>query len=396
MKGRKSSRPSEHVECLDSEILAMLNLDASRMSELFQKHIANGDVSAAKYRDRCRIALGAEVLRKNRIYLDQRYWIYCRDAYLGRPQRPIHQQIWEVLCTLVDTGKVICPVAYPVLVETFKQRDPTSRAATAKVIDRLGQGVAMQPSHELIGCELHHFILKSTKGNGAVHPMVQLAWTYPAWVIGQPVPIFRTLDESTNNTLQKCVFDLLMTMPFSSLVLGEAGSFPNSWDNEAHYRKLNVGASSHQHEVTSFDTVFLSEVCGVLDVYNEIIPGLFARLYEPEMGTSAESPNAAESVRLTRNLIYHAYRLKKLKSDLPFIHIIAGLHASVRWRRQPYKSGDHWDFLHAHQALPYCNAFLTEKGLGNILCSRPLEYDKVYGCRVLWKEDAILSYVKSI
>ena len=397
---RKTSTRPRRSNGLDGKLRALLEAEDYRMSELSRRHFAEPDVSATRHRDARRIALGADVLRKTRVYLDQRYWIYCRDAHRGTPQQPIHQLIWEALWALVDAGKVICPVAYPVLVETFKQSDPTSRAATAAVIDRLARGVAMQPFHELIGCELHHFIAKITKGADAVHPLPQLAWTYPAWIIGHRVPHFPDLDEAANNALQKSVFDSLTTMPFSVLVeAGDDGSFPATWDTDEHYRKLNAGVQEHQHEVTSFDAVFLSEVSGVLDVYENLIPRLWVHLMEMETGRKAArltGAEAAESVRLTRNLVYHAYRLKKLSTDLPFVHVIAGLHAAVRYRRQPYKSGDHWDFLHAHQALPYCNAFFTEKGLGNVLCNSPLRYDRAYGCRVLWNDNDVLAYLKSL
>lgn len=400
MKKRNPSNKPDRQKGLPADLVAMLEACAPQMAELSELHFNEPHVSASQHRDDRRIALGATVLRKTRIYLDQRYWIYCRDAHLGRPQQPIHLPIWQSLCALVDAGKAICPVAYPVLVETFKQRDPTSRAATATVIDRLAQGVAMQPYHDLIGCELHHFILKCLKGADAVRPLKQLAWTYPAWITGQKVPRFRDLDDASNNALQKCLFDSLAGLPFSVLVeAGKDGSFPVAWDGDEHYRKLNAGVKEHQHEVTSFDVVFLSEVAGVLDEYNDVIPQLWLRLMERETGRIAESPtpaDAAESVRLTRNLVHHAYRLKKLSTDLPFVHIIAGLHAAVRYRRQQYKSGDHWDFLHAHQALPYCNAFFTEKGLGNLLSIPPLKYDQAYGCQVLWNDEAVLAYLKSL
>lgn len=334
-------------------MLALLEENAPKLNDLAKRHFAEPHVSASQYRDACRKTLGAEVLRKTRIYLDQRYWLYCRDAFLDRPQQPIHVEMWRTLCTLVDTGRAICPVAYPVLVETFKQNDPATRAATAAVIDRLTRGVAMQPSHELIGCELHHFILKLTKGADAVYPLTQLAWTFPAWLVGQAVPHFPNLDDATNNALEKCIFDSVTTMPFSMLVkAGHCRDFPSAFDNEEHYRKLNAGANEHQHEVTSFNAVFLSEVAGVLDTYDELIPDVWTRIIHRETGGRVPTPTpteAARSVRITRNFIYHAYRLKKVGTQLPFVHIIAGLHAAVRHRRQPYKSGDHWDFLHAHK-----------------------------------------------
>src|SRR5437016_4773400 len=54
-------------------------------------------------------------MSRKRLYLDQRYWIYCRDAHLGHPQRPLHAEIWGRLQQAVDQGLIWCPVSYSVL-----------------------------------------------------------------------------------------------------------------------------------------------------------------------------------------------------------------------------------------------------------------------------------------
>ena len=129
------------------------------------------------------------------------------------------------------------------------------------------------------------------------------------------------------------------------------------------------------------------------------INDLLRHLYSSELGEpapAADSRDALESERWGVNLIYHAYRLKKLTTQFPALHIFAGIHAAVRFRTQPHKKGDNWDHLHAHAALGYCNAFFTEKNLGNLLSSPPLRYAAAYGCRVLWKEDDVLSYLRSL
>jgi hypothetical protein len=366
----------------------------------YARHFAEPHISAAQHSLARRISLGAEVLGKRRIYLDQKFWIFCRDAHLGKPNKPSHDLIWRALCSLVDTGRVVCPVAYPVLIETFKQGDAQRRKATATVIDRLSCRVALQPFPELVRIELYHLFRKHAKGKSAVYPLKRLVWTYAGWIAGEMIADNPVFDDATNNALQKGMFDTLAAAPFSSIIDATSGKpSPPLEDTEQHYAKLNADTTQHQDEVTSFDTVFMSEVAGTLDTIKPDIAGMLRHHYEEETKQVPPPPGSSEeteSVRLMSNLIYHAYRLKKWTVEFPFLHVGAGIHAAVRYRRQPYKRGDHWDHLHAHPALAYCDAFLTEKNLGNLLCTPPLNYDSAYGCRVLWNDDDVLAYLQSI
>jgi len=214
--------------------------------------------------------------------------------------------------------------------------------------------------------------------------------------------IFRSpaFDDATNNAIQKSMFDTLARVPFSVLV--EALSkeeAPMLADDEAFYAKLNADTAQHQHEVTSFDAVFASEVAGVLDTMRPDINALLRHLFTMTTGQPAPPPDSREALEVERlgfNLIGHACALKKLTTQLPALHICAGIHAAIRSRTQPHKKGDLWDHLHAHSALAYCNAFLTEKNLGNLLSTPPLEYAAMYGCRVLWNEHDVMRYIESL
>lgn len=365
-----------------------------------KRHFAETHISAEEHRRARCLALGSEVLEKTRIYLDQKYWIFCRDAVMGRPQQPIHVDIWNELRALVASNAVVCPVTHPIFVETMKQGDRAKRKCSAKVIDELSQGVAILPLQVLFRTELYHLFMSLEKGATAVYPLNRLVWTYAGWVLGEMVPHSSAFDKATNNAIQKCMFDVIADMPFSTLVeaLSDSDS-PAIHDDETFYAKMNAETKEHQHEVTSFDVVFASEVAGILDSIRPEVNDLFRQHYSRTTGQRAptgDSVEAQEAERLGVNLIYHAYRLKKLTTEFPALHIRAGIHAAIRSRTQPHKKGDHWDHLHAHAALGYCNAFFTEKNLCNLLSSRPLEYAAAYNCRVLWKETDVLSYVRSL
>jgi hypothetical protein len=208
------------------------------------------------------------------------------------------------------------------------------------------------------------------------------------------------LDEKTVNWMRKCMFDTLAAADFSMIVeaMGEADSAARDEYGNVHVT-LNAGAVQHRREVTSFRAVFLSEVAGILDAMKPRIMDFLARDFATKTHQPAPPPDsrdAHEAARMFVNLIYHAYRLKKWTIEFPALHIGAGIHAAVRHRGQPYKAGDLWDFRHAHPALAYCNAFLTEKKLANLLCQAPLNYDTAYGCKVLWHDDDVVAYLRSL
>lgn len=380
--------------------LAALEVHVPDLEERCARHFAEHHVSAMQHSQTRRLSLGAELGRKTRIYLDLKYWIFCRDAHLGTPAKPEHEAIWRALCALVDNGHAVCPVAYPVLVETLKQGDVQRRRATAAVIDRLGCRVAIQPFHELVRIEMYQLVLRSTKGREAVCPLEQLVWTYAGWIVGEMICQNAAFDQAANNAIQKCMFDVLSAAPFSSIIEAiKDREPPVREDTKEYYAKLNADAAQYQHEVTSFETVFLSEVAGTLDTLKPHIAEMLCHHHEKETGHVSPPPDSSETlegVRQLSNLFYHAYRLKKWNVDFPFLHIKAGIHAALRHRRQPYRMGDHWDHLHAHPALAYCDAFLTEKSLGTLLCTPPLNYDIAYGCRVLWNEEDVLAFLRSV
>jgi hypothetical protein len=367
-------------------------------AERDKRHFAEPHIPAEQHSRARLLALGKDVLKKTRVYLDMKYWIYCRDARAGHAQKPAHTEIWRILSELTAAKRVVCPVTYPILAQTL--RNVGTRRQTAEAIDILSQRVAVQPFNVLVGNELHHLWASRLKGQDAVCPRSRLAWTFSGWLMGEPVLRVPGLDDSTVNCMRKCIFDRLAAADFSmTLDALSEGDSPVRDEYDELYTTLNTGAAAHRHEVTSFEAVFLSEVDGTLDTMKPQITDLLARMFTAEThqpAPSPDSPEAKEATTRAANLIYHAYRLKKLTTEFPALHIGAGLHAAARLQDHPYKRGDLWDFRHAHPALAYCSAFLTEKKLGNLLCRPPLNYDKAYGCNVLWNDDVVVEYLRRL
>jgi hypothetical protein len=103
-----------------------------------------------------------------------------------------------------------------------------------------------------------------------------------------------------------------------------------------------------------------------------------------------QNPEAGKVV----NVIYNLFKLGKLGTFFPSFIVEAGLHDSVRNDLpRKYKTNDLSDFRHAKAALPYFDAFFTEKSLKNMVCASNLSLDKKYSCEVLCKPVEVLKYL---
>ena len=121
-------------------------------------HLPHPEISIERHFRTKALATADRILARKVIYLDTRFWILLRDVCLERSIAPLHQEMFDQLRFLVNDGKVICPINADTLTELLKQRDETTRLATAKLIDELSLGAALQSQEERVGTELMHCV----------------------------------------------------------------------------------------------------------------------------------------------------------------------------------------------------------------------------------------------
>lgn len=80
-------------------------------------HLQHPEIDPDIYIRSQHVAIGDQVLKKRRIYLDQKYWIYCRDVIRGKPQHPLHPEIYKLLSNAVKSGVAVCPASHLILRE---------------------------------------------------------------------------------------------------------------------------------------------------------------------------------------------------------------------------------------------------------------------------------------
>ena len=219
------------------------------MTKQETNHLTKTNVSFEEYFKRKSIELGNKVLRKKRIYLDLKYWIYCRDAKYNNPQKSIHEEIYKLLYQLVDSKILICPANWAVLSETFKQKDSSSRLRTAKIIDELSTNIVILPQPIIVGIELLHLLSMLSEGSNVIYPLETLVWTNTGCYLGLSIQYDTRLEKDIENSLQKDMFDTMTSLNFSSII----SSLPfESYDklpvlNETEFAcKINKNTEEHK------------------------------------------------------------------------------------------------------------------------------------------------------
>lgn len=344
------------------------------------------------YSQKFRIEIGDMVLKKHRFYLDTKYWIFMREASLGKATA-VQTRIYEKLKDLVKKEVAICPLSPHIFEELMKVGDREKRLNMARVMDELSHQVCFISPLNIASQELLSFVRycqAGAQGKFLFNP-AKYVFTKVAFVMGELYPRIEGIPDEQMNEIRIQFFDRLSRVTLVEMLKTMKGDFPQR--NSDLIAQLNKGKDGNQ-DWESFHEVFMHEIAGLLDVAKDDIENLCIYLYENDHGGSVnpEEIRQAKSVRLLSNLIYQAFDQHKINKELPYFHINASLYAYLRYNKnQRFKENDLVDFSHAAWALPYCNAFFTEKPLHDWLCNKPLKLNEIYGSKVLWNEEAVLN-----
>jgi len=347
------------------------------------------------YIEQFKIKLGNWVVQKHRIYLDTKYWIFMRDASLGKAT-VTQTKIYEKLKDLVKKEIAICPLSPHIFQELMKIGNEEKRLNMAQIMDELSQQVCFISPLDIVGQELLSFVRycqAKERGKSLFNP-AKYVFTKVALIMGEVSPTLEGIPDEHLNDIRVQFFDYCSN-PKRTLVemlKTMKTDFPQR-NFENLIAQLNKGKDENQ-EWKSFHEVFMHEIAGFLDVVKGDIEKLWMYLYKNDKGcnTTLEEIRKSGGVKSLLNLIYHAFEQNKINKELPFFYIHASLHAFIRYNKtQRFKKDTLIDFSHAAWALPYCDTFFTEKCLHDWICSNLLSLDKLYGTQVLWREKDALN-----
>jgi hypothetical protein len=351
-------------------------------------HLRNPEVPYATHVQLKSVALGESIASATKVYLDTKFWIYLRDARLGRSNDSDVISLLGILTRLVASGRVICPLSMEIFREIFRQSDTVTLTASVQLIDLLSRGVCLLDQFSRIGAETTHFMRQVTKGQDKVHPLKHLVWTKTAYVLGHVRPTFsdaKMKAQGIDMAFQKAFCDQMWQTTLSDFLVVSNGEFrlPDSSDISS---ALNDGKFANVHDRTSFGDLFLIEVNGFLDACRPIFADVMHNIYRQDTGNTptAEEMAANKSGDHVANLIYQCFRHEKRAGQLPTIRMEASLHAAVRWdTARKFKRNDCADFRHASAAIPYFDYFLTERSLNQLLSDGNLKLRDYFNCVVV-------------
>lgn len=333
-----------------------MTIDKVAIEDALAKHAKEPGIDIESHVRNLRISLGLEVRSRKKIYLDKRYWIFIRDAHMGRAKSPIHTDLLARLREFVGFNNGLCPISGSLFCELNKQTDIETKRATAKLMDELSLGVSLCPFEERVSTEIAHFLYAAA--GLEVYGLSELVWLKLSYALGIIWPSNTTFDKETERVIQKSFTDHVWSMPLVEVIdsLEKGGGIePPAFDELA--KKLNVGNAAHSDEITRFEQAYWNEISGGFSLFKS----------------------------------------GKVSKQLPSLHVYAKCHAAIRFdKKRKIKPNDIYDLHHAAGAIGYCDAFFTENPLKVLLTSGHVALDKEIGCIVISDETDAIEYLEML
>ncbi|MGH7952112.1 MAG: hypothetical protein ACREFE_09365 [Limisphaerales bacterium] len=257
----------------------LLKKDSALLWKFFDIHHGQPNISSRAYRAQLRLALGKTVAQKIRIYLDTRYWIHLIDFRLGRPEKPEHERIYQLLQKLVSKGFVLCPASFSAFDELLKNKDPKVRSVSAEVMDELSGQVCLQNPLELMKIELTVFLRKFTPDYPWSIPILECVWTKAGYWLGEPVPTNPTYPPDFETAFQKAFDDVMMQRPFSEIVEDFFNS-PSFTPSEDSIKKLNEEFAKFSATAKSREQLYKAQLSALLLEHGGLIDDVLQQLLQ--------------------------------------------------------------------------------------------------------------------
>ncbi len=342
--------------------------------------------------------LGKSIAEKQKIYLDTCYWVYLRDATIGRAKCPEHTETLGLIRDLVTSGKAICPISDAIFIELMQQTDIVTRTATAKLIDELSLGVALMNEQNRVRAELQHMLEHPTLGEN-VQPLKHLVWVKACYVLGYDMPVVNKFSPEQNRAMQKTSIDLFWNMSLLEFTSTDDLISPALTGLDTTASKLNDDIVKYADEIRSMPQAFIIEIIGSLTVFKSDLTVLLLQLYKRALGTSdsISKEQLEEFANKMLTMIINAFRFKpkKMAQRMPTLYVHAMCHAAIRWNKGRKFNG-HWlmDLHHASAGVSYCDAMFTENPLKVLMTANHVAFDKEYGVHILSAAQDVIDYLK--
>lgn len=349
--------------------------DKREAKRSLQRHRSQIGVSAEAYRAKKLTAFSRAAVDRKSVYLDVNYWIDLQRASEGRARRPEFDVLLATLRQGVSAKALFCPPTLGLFMEVGKQRGLESRRKIGQLIDEFSDGIGLAADDDIVGLEAAN-MLDAVLNERSVKPPRNLIWTplgcMSAALTPPPLPFVRTRQEQCR--IEKSYFDTLMDATAEELLEIDAPDNRKAWADLA--QEITEGSAAHAHEFKSFEELLHSELWGASQVAARMIQSGTRANFNSGLPTDPEG--------LARVMFLTLRADERARRAVPSLYVRAGLHALVRWNRtQKFKPNDVYDFGHAAAALGYCDLFLTEGPLRDLLGRGPLRLADASSCVIV-------------
>ncbi len=352
--------------------------------------------SIEQHTRRRQIALGHSLSGKLAIYLDIKFWIFFRDA--DRQGAHPAGSLLTLLRKIVKSGRAFCPISESVFLELLKQSDQSTRVATAELIDELSLGITLTPERERYSTEIAHLVYHNS-GHKNLYPVKHLVWNKLGHTLGVLHPTSTALSPDDELNIQKVFFDYLWAIPLAEIIKHSEPENLYQTNQDDLAKSINLSNSAFSGSVRSFKQCYRDEVAGIVDLTAEVATDVITLIAEAQ-GIKLSTPTSEERKilgNIAKNILYHSLIKKKSTDTLRTIHILASLHAALRWNKgQQIQNNDLFDFQHAAAALAYCDGFFTDGPLQTMIKQRHLMLDRLYGCHVAASVDEATAWLQDL
>lgn len=197
--------------------------------------------------------------------MDLNFWIRLKSCMLGLNGSGDDARLLRLLRSGVAEGRLFCPISESVFFEVLKQSDPSSRMATARLIDELSLGVTLLPNPRRFATEISLFFY-SFQEDSELHPISHLVWSKIAYVLDFIDPSSTAFDTYTELVVQKSFFDHMWMMSLSEMLenISDVPDAKAMWLDDIA-TTLNAGTLTHSGEVRSFTRMWRDELRGAAD-----------------------------------------------------------------------------------------------------------------------------------
>jgi len=376
------------------------SLKEGKIKESIQQHTSTPHLSARNYWDIKTSELSQSIASRKKIYLDTCYWVNLRDAAMGRPRKPEHTEILDLLRAIVSEGLAICPVSDMAFTELMGQTDDHTRIATAKLLDELSLSVALQFEEYRIRCELEAFLKYPQKSiQETVAPKV---WTKAAYIMGPLMPVFKGVQSEDQTIIQKASIDLFWTLNFSHMASESMAKLELGKTFDRIASNINEQKDNHQHEIPSIERALVAEIAGMADQFLDHAEDIMLEYYMSTNNAQAQVPTAEQrqdARKQLRNVMVNIFihAKEKAKYMLPSMYAHALQHAAFRMdMNRKYQGSFLRDMHHGTAGVVWHDVMLTEKSLTSLLTKNNVGLDKTFGCTVLSSPKDIVRHLHSL